>query len=92
MIDGPDLELGEDPFEKVDLQNRAEILPIDQIAVLPRQGLQIDGDDRRVLVGREVLDEAVADLAARTGDEDDWFAHGSLRGVQLKRILQVALL
>ena len=67
-----DLELGEDPFEQVDVGDRAGELARDERRERRIERADVDGDDRRA-GSREAGDEAVTDFAAGAGDEDDRF-------------------
>ena len=48
----------------------------DEPPELGLEGLEVQRDDRTRAGGREAGDEAVTDLAAGAGDENDGFAHG----------------
>ena len=75
-----DLELGEDALEQRRVEDRAGELAVDHAARAPgSSGVEVERDDGSAAVSGEARDEAVADLAAGAGDEDDRFAeHGRL--------------
>jgi hypothetical protein len=74
-----DLELGEDPFEELVVEDRARELPRHPGRDRGVEGLEVERDDGTGPVLGEPLDERVADFSAGPGEEDDRCAqHESL--------------
>ena len=74
MEDQVDLELGEDAVEELGVEDRADDLVPDLGGQLRRERVEVQGDDGALVALGEAGDEAVADLAGGTGDEDDRLA------------------
>jgi len=53
------------------VEDRARVLLLDEGGLWRIERLQVEGDDRAAAFPREALDQAVTDLAAGAGDEDD---------------------
>ena len=57
------------------VEDRARVLLRDERRLRRVERLQVERDDRAAAVARQALDQAVADLAAGAGDQDDGLAH-----------------
>ncbi len=71
-----DLVLSEDPVEDGAVQDRAGDLAVDLSPDCGIQRTDVERDDGPLWLERELIDQPVADLAARACDENDRFAHG----------------
>ena len=67
--------LRQDPFEQRPIEDRPGDLAVDQRGNRWVEPGEIERDDRAAGLGREALDQAVADLAACACDQDDRFSH-----------------
>jgi hypothetical protein len=74
--DAVDLELGEHPLEQADIGNRSGELAGDARRQRRVERADVECDDRRAGFG-EPRDEAVADLAAGPGDQNNRFTHSA---------------
>ena len=74
-----DLELGEDALEEAGIENRSEELALHQAGQRRIERREVERDDRAAARG-EPCDQAVANFAARPGDEDDWLPHPAYSG------------
>src|SRR5262245_8664353 len=74
MKDEVDFVLGQDPVEELWVEDRADVVLANAGGKLGVERGKVEGDDRPVRGGGQGLDQAVADLAGGTGDQDDRFA------------------
>ena len=74
--DRVDLEFRENAVEDRAVEDRARELAGDERGERRLERLEVQRDDRARAGRGEARDEAVADLAAGAGDEDDGFSHG----------------
>ena len=70
-----DLELRHDALEQRVIEDRARELALHPVRQRRLQRVDVEGDDRALAAGRQPLDEAVADLPAGAGNEDNRFAN-----------------
>ena len=75
MEDQLDLELGQDALERTPIEDRPGDLAIDLRGNRSVERRKVERDNGEVGTFGQTLDQAVADLAVRTGDEDDRFPH-----------------
>jgi hypothetical protein len=75
MVDRIDLELRHDALEQRVIEYRAGELALHEAGQRRLERVDVQRDDGAIAAGRQPFDQAVADLAAGAGDEDNRFAN-----------------